>query len=80
MAALYVAHCLSRPHLADIAAFGGCIELASRLVALGASVGLPNKDGFTALDSMQPSGVEGKSLQASHSIYLRISSEQLHSL
>jgi len=46
-----------------IAAFGGCIELAQKLVGLGASVGLPNKDGFTPLDSMQPSGVEGQSLQ-----------------
>jgi len=33
------------------AAFGGCIELAVQLVSLGASVGLPNKDGFTPLDS-----------------------------
>ena len=33
------------------AAFGGCIELAIQLVSLGASVGLPNKDGFTPLDS-----------------------------
>lgn len=48
----------------DIAAFGGCIGLALKLVSLGGSVGLPNKDGFTPLDSMQPSGVEGKSLQA----------------
>ena len=48
----------------DIAAFGGCIELADKLVGLGASVGLPNKDGFTPLDSMQPSGVEGKTLSA----------------
>ena len=47
------------PH-ADIAAFGGCIELAEKLVGLGASVGLPNKDGFTPLDSMQPTGIEGK--------------------
>ena len=33
------------------AAFGGCVELAAQLVSLGASVGLPNKDGFTPLDS-----------------------------
>mmetsp|Transcript_39600 Transcript_39600/g.103887 ORF Transcript_39600/g.103887 Transcript_39600/m.103887 type:complete len:267 (+) Transcript_39600:247-1047(+) len=46
-----------------IAAFGGTIELAQKLVGLGASVGLPNKDGFTPLDSMQPSGVDGRSLQ-----------------
>jgi len=38
-----------------IAAFGGCIELAQQLVCLGASVGLPNRDGFTPLDSMQAS-------------------------
>jgi len=44
------------------AAFGGCVEMAISLVGLGASVGLPNRDGFTPLDSMQPSGVEGKSL------------------
>ena len=46
-----------------IAAFGGCIEMAQQLVCLGASVGLPNKDGFTALDSMQPTG-SGRSLQS----------------
>jgi len=34
-----------------IAAFGGCIEVCVQLVSLGASVGLPNKDGFTPLDS-----------------------------
>jgi ankyrin repeat protein len=33
------------------AAFGGCIDLAVQLVRLGASVGLPNRDGFTPLDS-----------------------------
>ena len=33
------------------AAFGGCIELAVQLVQLGAAVGLPNRDGFTPLDS-----------------------------
>ena len=33
------------------AAFGGCTELAAQLVSLGASVGLPNRDGFTPLDS-----------------------------
>ncbi|EOD13959.1 hypothetical protein EMIHUDRAFT_246553 [Emiliania huxleyi CCMP1516] len=38
------------------AAFGGCVEMAISLVGLGASVGLPNRDGFTPLDSMQPSG------------------------
>ena len=46
-----------------IAAFGGCIEMAQQLVCLGASVGLPNRDGFTALDSMQPTGT-GRSLQS----------------
>ena len=46
-----------------IAAFGGCIELAQQLVCLGASVGLPNRDSFTPLDSMQPSGT-GRSLQS----------------
>uniref|UniRef100_A0A7S3AGC6 FYVE-type domain-containing protein n=1 Tax=Haptolina ericina TaxID=156174 RepID=A0A7S3AGC6_9EUKA len=46
-----------------IASFGGQIGLAQQMVALGASVGLPNKDGFTPLDSMQPSGAPGKSLQ-----------------
>jgi len=46
-----------------IAAFGGCIEMAQQLVCLGASVGLPNKDGFTPLDSMQPTGT-GRSLQS----------------
>ena len=44
-------------------AFGGCIEMALQLVCMGASVGLPNKDGFTPLDSMQPSGHESRSLQ-----------------
>jgi ankyrin repeat protein len=46
-----------------IAAFGGCIEMAQQLVCLGASVGLPNKDMFTPLDSMQPTGT-GRSLQS----------------
>jgi len=45
-----------------IAAFGGCIELAVQLAAMGASVALPNKDGFTPLDSMQPSGHHSRSL------------------
>ena len=46
-----------------IAAFGGCIDLALQLAAMGASIGLPNKDGFTPLDSMQPSGHPTRSLQ-----------------
>ena len=33
------------------AAFGGCIDLAVNLVRMGAAVGLPNRDGFTPLDS-----------------------------
>ena len=33
------------------AAFGGCAELAVQLVRLGAAVGLPNRDGFTPLDT-----------------------------
>mmetsp|Transcript_33938 Transcript_33938/g.108220 ORF Transcript_33938/g.108220 Transcript_33938/m.108220 type:complete len:739 (+) Transcript_33938:1064-3280(+) len=45
-----------------IAAFGGCISMAIHLVGLGAAVGIPNKDGFTPLDSMQPSGHENKSI------------------
>ena len=34
-----------------IAAFGGCVPLAVQLVGLCASVALPNKDGFSPLDS-----------------------------
>ncbi len=37
-----------------IVAFGGCIELMQHLARMGASVGLPNRDGFTPLDSSQP--------------------------
>ena len=37
-----------------IVAFGGCIELMQQLAQMGASVGLPNRDGFTPLDSSQP--------------------------
>jgi hypothetical protein len=44
-----------------IAAFGGCVPMALQLVGMGASVGLPNKVGFTPLDSMQPAG-GGRSL------------------
>ena len=47
------------------AAFGGCIELAIQLVGLGASVGLPNRDGFTPLDSSMRSASEpSRSLQS----------------
>ena len=46
-----------------VAAFGGCIDMACYLVSRGAAVGLPNRDGFTPLDSMQPSGHQGMSLQ-----------------
>ena len=47
------------------AAFGGCIELAVQLVQMGAAVGLPNRDGFTPLDSSyrDPSN-PSKSLQS----------------
>ena len=37
-----------------IVAFGGCIALMQQLARMGASVGLPNRDGFTPLDSSQP--------------------------
>ena len=47
------------------AAFGGCIDIAIKLVNMGASVGLANRDGFTPLDSsMRSTSDPSRSLQS----------------